>query len=955
MALNNKRGHMAYLQPSLVLLLTLSLSTIAVDRGNFKTCDQSGFCKRQRATEPNKSPYVAVLSSINIQPTQLSVQLLNKNTNVRLNLQVIAIKGNIARLRVTETNPLKPRYEIPVGDVLVDEPVQQGLEVLSKDSKSVTVGFLDNKIAIQSDPFRIDFIVRGEPVLSVNSRGLMNFEHIREKAQPPEKAGEEEEKKEEPKEGDGEEQEEVLDDDDDDDDDDDNNDDKNNDAEGEEPGMWEETFKTHKDTKPLGPESIGLDFSFPGFEHVYGIPEHADTLALKSTTSTDPYRLYNLDVFEYELDNPMALYGAVPYMIAHNEKRTVGLFWLNAAEMWVDITSVTADKNVLSKMVDFVAGGDEMPQIDTHWFAESGIIDVFVLLGPSANEVFKQYASLTGTTALPPLFSLAYHQSRWNYNDQDDVRNVDAGFDANNIPYDVIWLDIEHTDGKRYFTWDTGRFPESAEMIKNISSKGRKMVTIIDPHIKRDSNYKIHQEAEAKGYYVKNKDGNDYDGWCWPGSSSWLDYTNPEIRDYWVEKMSLEEYQGSTLDLYTWNDMNEPSVFNGPEITMHKDALHFNNWEHRDVHNIYGMYQQMATALGQVKRSQGKLRPFVLSRAFFAGTQRWGAVWTGDNTGEWGHLKASNPMLLSLNLAGITFSGADVGGFFKNPDTELLTRWYQAAAYQPFFRAHAHIDTPRREPWLKPAEHLDAIREAIKARYVLLPYWYTLFYLSETSGAPVMRPMWVEFPGDKSVFSIEDQYMVGSGLLVRPVTEQGAVGVTVYFPGTDQVYYDADTYKAFPGGQNTYIPVTLNKIPVFYRGGNIIARKERVRRSSILGRLDPYTLVIALNKQGRASGDLYIDDYQSFSYKNGEFIHRKFTFENNKLTNSNADSSGSFETASWLERVRIVGLNRRPSKIQITSSSGTTELEFKYDNNNDMLTIRKPSINIAQDFTITLQ
>lgn len=229
------------------------------------------------------------------------------------------------------------------------------------------------------------------------------------------------------------------------------------------------------------------------------------------------------------------------------------------------------------------------------------------------------------------------------------------------------------------------------------------------------------------------------------------------------------------------------SVFSGPEVTCPKDTVHHGGWENRHVHNIYGMLQAMSTYDGHLMRSDGKRRPFILSRAFFIGSQRAGAIWTGDNIAEWSHLKISIPMLLTLSVTGITHSGADVGGFFKNPDAELLVRWYQvcfysfflaffmgfkngfvefkAGAYQPFFRAHAHIDTKRREPWLFDEQTKNLIREAVHARYNLLYYWYTLFYLNEKNGVPPMLPLWANYPNDKNVFAMDDQYMIGETFL----------------------------------------------------------------------------------------------------------------------------------------------------------------------------------------------
>jgi len=233
--------------------------------------------------------------------------------------------------------------------------------------------------------------------------------------------------------------------------------------------------------------------------------------------------------------------------------------------------------------------------------------------------------------------------------------------------------------------------------------------------------------------------------------------------------------------------MNEPSMFNGPEVTFHKDAIHLNGFEHRNLHNQYGQYHHRSTYLGHLKRTNGEKRPFILTRSTFAGSQRYGAVWTGDNAAEWSHLKISIPMCLSFSVTGMSFCGADIGGFFKNPDAELMIRWYQAAAYQPFFRSHAHIDTKRREPWLFGDESLNLIRDALHARYSLLYYWYTLFYLNEKTGKPPMLPLWTEFTDDKSLFGIDDQHLVGSAIMVKPVTTQGATSIDVIFPGKDEV------------------------------------------------------------------------------------------------------------------------------------------------------------------------
>uniref|UniRef100_A0A8C2I8I9 Neutral alpha-glucosidase AB n=1 Tax=Cyprinus carpio TaxID=7962 RepID=A0A8C2I8I9_CYPCA len=866
------------------------------------------FNLRQRELKPGQSPYRALLDTLELSNSRLSLQLINDNNKVRLLLELYRLQGNMTRVKINELKPLKPRYEVP--DVLLSDPITEALSVVAQDENSlvVSLGGKDQRLILSAQPFRLDIVEGSQVLMSLNSRGLLAFEHLRTRK--------------------------------------DTISHKISSTVGsmwdslkkdDKPGMWEETFKSHTDSKPNGPTSISLDFSLPGVEHVYGIPEHADTLKLKNTDGSDPYRLYNLDVFQYELHNPMALYGAVPVLISHSTDRTMGIFWLNAAETWVDISSNTT---MFGKILDFVQVSSEAPQTDVRWMSESGIIDVFIMLGPKPADVFTQYASLTGTQSFPPLSALAYHQCRWNYNDQEDVKTVDQGFDEHDIPYDFIWLDIEHADGKRYFTWDPSKFPQPKEMLQGLMDKRRKLVAIVDPHIKVDSGYKIHNEIRSKNFYVKNKDGGDYEGWCWPGNAGYPDFTNPEMRTWWASQFAYDQYEGSMENQYIWNDMNEPSVFNGPEVTMHKDALH-GVWEHRDVHNLYGLYVQKATADGLIQRSEGVQRPFVLTRAFFAGSQRYGAVWTGDNAAEWNSVPEF---------------GSDVGGFFKHPSAELLVRWYQAGAYQPFFRAHAHIDTPRREPWLFGPENTALIREAIRQRYALLPYWYQLFYNAHRTGQPVMRPLWVEYPDDFATFSIEDEYLIGKDLLVHPVTDEGATGVTAYLPGKGEVWYDVHTFQKHDGDQSLYIPVTMSSIPVFQRGGSIICRKDRVRRSSSCMENDPYTLYVALGSQGSAEGELYIDDFHTFSFEEAkQFVHRRLSFSANTLSSRNLAPDSQFSTASWIEKIVIFG-GSQPSSATLKSADGTeSALEFEFDSTLAVLTLRKPGVNAAADWTIVLR
>ncbi|XP_051117289.1 probable glucan 1,3-alpha-glucosidase [Andrographis paniculata] len=906
-------------------------SVFSWKKEEFRNCDQTPFCKRARSRKPAACSLIA--ASVHISDGDLVAKLIPKEKDPEsaengtnpvkpLVLVLSAYQDGVLRVKIDEDpslNPRKKRFEVP--DVIVPEFLNkklwlQRLKEENDDAGVLSVVYLSDGYegVIRQDPFEV--FVResgknGRKVLSLNSNGLFDFEQLKDQK--------------------------------------------------EEDENWEERFRSHTDSRPYGPQSISFDVSFYEADFVYGIPEHAASLALKPTRGpgieeSEPYRLFNLDVFEYLHDSPFGLYGSIPFMTSHSKSRgTSGFFWLNAAEMQIDVLGSGWNEESTSVL----RLPSDKKKVDTLWMSEAGVVDAFFFVGPGPKDVVRQYTSVTGTSALPQLFSIAYHQCRWNYRDEEDVYNVDSKFDEHDIPYDVLWLDIEHTDGKKYFTWDKLLFPNPEEMQKKLAAKGRRMVTIVDPHIKRDDSYYIHKEATEKGYYVKDATGKDFDGWCWPGSSSYLDMVNPEIRQWWGDKFSYKNYIGSTPSLYIWNDMNEPSVFNGPEVSMPRDALHYGNVEHRELHNAYGYYFHMATSDGLVKRGDGKDRPFVLSRAFFPGSQRYGAVWTGDNTAEWDQLRVSVPMILSLGLTGLSFSGADVGGFFGNPDTDLLVRWYQLGAYYPFFRGHAHHDTKRREPYLFGERNTQLMREAIHVRYMLLPYFYTLFREANVSGMPVARPLWMEFPSDEKTFSNDEAFMVGSSLLVQGIYTKDAKKVSVYLPG-EQPWYDLKTGAPYRGGVTHQLSVSEDNIPSFQRAGSIIPRKDRFRRSSTQMENDPFTLVIALNSSYAAEGELYMDDGKSFEFQKGAYIHRHFTFSNGKLTSQPLGSNNKkFASECSVERIILVGLSSVPKTAVIEPGNHKVDIELgplmlQGGQSPSVPTIRKPNVGIADDWTIRL-
>ena len=336
----------------------------------------------------------------------------------------------------------------------------------------------------------------------------------------------------------------------------------------------------------------------------------------------------------------------------------------------------------------------------------------------------------------------------------------------------------------------------------------------------------------------------DFVGECWPGASGYVDTLNPAAREWWRRLYSAGGHsEGATWTagegeaavdgrwptwMHAWNDMNEPSVFDGPELTLPRDTLHnlgpaagagagaagggdgadatvapgssagpasARYVEHRLVHNAYGALQASATWKGLEDRATE--RPFLLSRAFFIGSARHGAAWTGDNSASWDHLRLAASMVLSLGISGMIFAGADVGGFFGDPDPELLVRWYQLGAIQPFYRSHAHLDSPRREPWMLPKPEADAAVGAIRERQRLLPYWNTLWWaasggIPDQAGLPITRPLWLletdavaQGGGGggggqlaRGLLECDDTWTIGDALLVRPVLERAQVNVS---------------------------------------------------------------------------------------------------------------------------------------------------------------------------------
>ncbi|XP_049596672.1 neutral alpha-glucosidase C-like [Syngnathus scovelli] len=869
-------------------------------KDKFMKSHQVAFYRRQ--TNGPKMQFEALFHTLALNEKGVRFELLEPFIKIKLLVCLSPCKNDTVRIVIDELNPIKPRYK--VQDVLTREPQSEKVRVEERQDDWVTISWASGvyKCRVWRQPFGVELLCEDQPLVTFNAQSKLWFEALRERPQ-------------EVKEG-------------------------NTEPEGD--CLWRETFRTFEDIKANGPSSIGADLCLHGFQDAFGIPEHADNLRLADTRHNEPYRLYNLDVFAYEINSHLGVYGSVPLVVAHKQDRTLGVFWHNASDSFVHVNY---------EQVDGLP-----PHTDIHWLSESGVIDCMVLLGPSPAQMYRQYAELTGYQALPPLFALGYHHSRWDKDTQDFMADVDTKFDEHHIPYDVMWLDIEHTNEKRFFTWNPKLFPDPANLQHQLEKKNRKLVVIIDPPIMIDPEWSLYKEGLEGKHFVLDRDGQVFKGTSWAGDSHFPDFSNPHTRAWYAQCLSLERYKGSTPVLHGWVDMNEPTVFSGPELSLPKDTLQHDGWEHRDLHNLYGFHQHMATADGLLTRSGGKERPFVLSRAFFAGTQRLGAVWSGDNLAIWSFLKISIPMSLSMCVVGLSFTGADIGGFIPEPTTDLLIRWYQAAYLQPFFRGHSSMNSARREPWVFEKHVTDTIRAVIEERYRLLPFWYTLFYRAHTDGLPVLRPLWIEFPEEKRLFNVDHQFMIGEALLAYPVTDPDVSQLEVIFPGAEQLWYFVKSGAVYHGGGTQSFPVTLETIPVFQRGGTMVVRAIELGTCTTDLLKSPLAILVALDAQGAANGEVYLDDGHTFSYRDkGEFCLRSFHMTAGRLQCRAADKVGSYKCDTTVRSVEVLGLQGEPSAVKVyAAGSEYVSAEYDYDPERRSLNVRNLELSVGKDWDIQI-
>ncbi|HEV2711208.1 MAG TPA: TIM-barrel domain-containing protein [Edaphobacter sp.] len=613
--------------------------------------------------------------------------------------------------------------------------------------------------------------------------------------------------------------------------------------------------------------------TMPLDEHYFGLGDKTGPLDRREQA----FSLWNTDAYRFQ-ESTDPLYKSIPFFMTYKAGVTLGIL--------LDNTWRTS--------FDF---GRELP--GTYSFgAVNGPLNYYILYGPSPKKIVESYAWLTGKPPLPPRWTLGFQQSRYSYESQTRVMEIANHLRADRIPADAIYLDIGFQEKNRPFTVDHEKFPDFSGMVAQLKSKNFHVVAITDLHIAKLSgqNYAPYDSGIAGDHFVKNPDGSVYTGIVWPGPSVFPDFTRQRTRAWWGTL--YRNFQHIGIDGF-WNDMNEPSVFDSPTKTMPLDVLHRidepgflkRTATHAEIHDVYGMENSRATFDG-LRALDPNLRPFVLTRATYAGGQRYAATWTGDNSSTWNHLRLATSMIENLGLSGFAFAGADVGGYAGTPPPDLLTKWLEVAAFQPIDRDHTESGTGDQEPWVGGPQQEAIRRRFIEERYRLMPYLYTLAEEASRTGLPMVRPLFLEFPNaaaDHHPLDIDlpasEEFLLGPDLLVAPSPwPEEPDDYLAEFPA--QNWYDYWTGKRVleaASGAAAGSPLTLklhpelSSLPVFVRGGAILPIEPLVQSTNETPR-GPLTLRVYYGGKDReCAGSLYLDDGKTYAYQSGAFLRMQFT------------------------------------------------------------------------------
>ena len=583
----------------------------------------------------------------------------------------------------------------------------------------------------------------------------------------------------------------------------------------------------------------------------YGLGEKGGDLNKKGCYTEN----FNTDDPETD-DYSITYYKTIPFYVGLKEEAAYGIFFDNSFRSYFDMGKERGDR------IFFGAIG--------------GQIQYYFIPGENIKEVVKNYTYLTGRMEMPPFWSLGYQQCRFSYFSQEEVRELVKTFEEKEIPLDVVYLDIDYMDGFRVMTFKTPNFDKAPKLISDLKEKGIRTITIIDPGVKVDEEYEVFKRGKEGNHFTKKLDGEVFIGAVWPGDSAFPDFSNKECREWW--KGELKKFISEHGIDGIWNDMNEPCVFNNDHKTMLESCLHNSDYgviEHKEFHNRYGFEMSRCS-----KEAQEELHPnergFSMTRATYAGGQRYSSVWTGDNMSLWSQMRMSISMNANLGISGFSFVGNDVSGFGLDSSEELFIRWMEMGPFIPIFRNHSNMYTRRQEPWAfgKRAEKI--AKKFIELRYELLPYLYDLYYVSSKEGLPLFRPMIMEYDKDINLLNMKEQFMLGESMLVAPVLYKGERSKRVYLP--KGIWFNYFTGEKLFGGKIYNLSCEIDEILVFIKEGSIIPTyyekfknfKER-----------PNKILLKIFGE-EAKGFHYNDDGHTLEYLKGKYNYTYIEFKDGK-------------------------------------------------------------------------
>ena len=632
----------------------------------------------------------------------------------------------------------------------------------------------------------------------------------------------------------------------------------------------------------LTPDSTGWRLTLSEQAAVYGLGEMPRGINKRGwhyiTNNTDESR---------HSEDKLSFYGAHNFLLVRDGSTCFGLFVDFPGKVYYDIGYTRHD------LFSF--------------HTETPDYDLYLLSGGNENGICKEFRTLIGRSYIPPKWAFGLAQSRWGYKTEEDVREVARQYKEHDLPLDMICMDIEYMQDYADFTVNKERFPDLTKLSADLKAQGIRLVPIIDAGVRVDPNDSTCTEGLEKGYFCKKADGTPFVAAVWPGKAYFADFLRPEVREWFGHKYKALTDCG--IEGF-WNDMNEPSLFYSPErlraflddmaALREKDNIEQEEFfprvvggamglmnspadyasfyhevngqkvRHDQVHNLYGgsMTRAAGEAFADLRPGQ---RTLLYSRSSFIGSHRYGGIWLGDNNSSWAQLLANIQMMPSVQMCGFLYSGADLCGFSSDTTPDLALRWLEFGLLTPLMRNHSAVGTRMQEYYRFP-EVLPAVRNMIRLRYALLPYLYSEFMKAALENTSYFRPLAFDYPDDPDAREVEDQLLLGEGLMAAPVYVQNAHGRHVYLPEPMKLLRlrAVDDYdeEILPAGHH-YIRCALDEVLLFLRPGHIVPVAQPANSTSELDDAS-LTLWSFLPDGESAEYRMYRDDGVTTEYEKKE-------------------------------------------------------------------------------------